>query len=54
MTPEEVLELAVERHGSRLVLLCSFQKTSSVLVDMLTRITDKAMHDVVAYLAGLK
>jgi phosphoadenosine phosphosulfate reductase len=40
MTPEAVLERAVERHGSGLVLLCSFQKTSSVLVDMLTRITE--------------
>ena len=40
MTPEAVLERAVERHGSKLVLLCSFQKTSSVLVDMLVRITD--------------
>ena len=40
MTAEEVLEQAVEQHGSGLVLLCSFQKTSSVLVDMLTRITD--------------
>lgn len=40
MTAEEVLEQAVEEHGSRLVLLCSFQKTSSVLVDMLTRISD--------------
>jgi phosphoadenosine phosphosulfate reductase len=40
MTPEAVLERAVERHGSQLVLLCSFQKTSSVLVDMLTRLTD--------------
>ena len=40
MTAEEVLEQAVEQHGSGLVLLCSFQKTSSVLVDMLTRISD--------------
>jgi len=40
MTPEAVLERAVERHGSQLVLLCSFQKTSSVLVDMLKRLTD--------------
>jgi phosphoadenosine phosphosulfate reductase len=41
MTAEEVLEQAVARHGSRLVLLCSFQKTSSVLVDMLVRISDQ-------------
>jgi phosphoadenosine phosphosulfate reductase len=40
MTPEAVLEQAVQRHGSGLVLLCSFQKTSSVLVDMLVRISD--------------
>ena len=39
-SPEAILEQAVERHGSKLVLLCSFQKTSSVLVDMLTRLTD--------------
>ena len=40
MTVTEVLAQAVERHGSKLVLLCSFQKTSSVLVDMLVRISD--------------
>ena len=39
-SPEAILEQAVERHGSKLVLLCSFQKTSSVLVDMLVRISD--------------
>ena len=42
MTPEEVLELAVERHGDKLVLLCSFQKESSVLVDALLRIQPDA------------
>ena len=38
MTAEEVLRQAVARHGDRLVLLCSFQKEESVLVDALTRI----------------
>jgi phosphoadenosine phosphosulfate reductase len=39
MKPEEVIELAVERHGpDRLVLMCSFQKESSVLVDALLRV----------------
>jgi phosphoadenosine phosphosulfate reductase len=38
MTAEEVLEQAVERHGSGLVLLCSFQKEESVLVDALVRL----------------
>jgi phosphoadenosine phosphosulfate reductase len=38
MTAEEVLELAVERHGRGLVLLCSFQKEESVLVDALLRL----------------
>jgi phosphoadenosine phosphosulfate reductase len=38
MTAEEVLELAVERHGRALVLLCSFQKEESVLVDALLRL----------------
>ena len=43
MTPEDVLAQAVERHGPRgVVLLCSFQKTSSVLVDALVRITPQA------------
>ena len=42
MRPEEVLELAVERHGDKLVLLCSFQKESSVLVDALLRIQPDA------------
>ena len=35
---EEVLAHAVERHGDRAVLACSFQKESSVLVDMLSRL----------------
>jgi phosphoadenosine phosphosulfate reductase len=34
-TAEEVVTLAVERHHPRLVLLCSFQKEESVLVDLL-------------------
>jgi phosphoadenosine phosphosulfate reductase len=42
MTTEEVLRLAVDRHGDRLVLLCSFQKESSVLVDALLRIDPNA------------
>lgn len=37
-TPEAVLEEAVERHGRSLVLLCSFQKEESVLVDILLRL----------------
>ncbi len=32
---QKVVELAVERHHPRLVLLCSFQKEESVLVDLL-------------------
>ena len=35
MTAEAVLEQAVARHGDDLVLLCSFQKEESVLVDAL-------------------
>jgi phosphoadenosine phosphosulfate reductase len=35
----DVLRTAVERHGERLVLLCSFQKEESVLVDELLRLT---------------
>ena len=43
MTPEEVLERAVAAHGpGGVVLLCSFQKTSSVLVDALVRLTGPA------------
>jgi phosphoadenosine phosphosulfate reductase len=34
----ETLSEAVERHGSRLVLLCSFQKEESVLIDELLQI----------------
>jgi phosphoadenosine phosphosulfate reductase len=34
----ETLTEAVERHGERLVLLCSFQKEESVLIDELLRI----------------
>ena len=40
--PEQILELAVERQHPRLVLLCSFQKESSVLVDALLRIAPDA------------
>ena len=36
----EVLEDAVARHGDGLVLLCSFQKEESVLVDALLQVTD--------------
>jgi phosphoadenosine phosphosulfate reductase len=42
MTAEEVLERAVDRHHPRLALLCSFQKTSSVLVDALLRVAPDA------------
>jgi phosphoadenosine phosphosulfate reductase len=38
----EILEQAVERHHPRLVLLCSFQKEESVLVDELVRIAPDA------------
>jgi phosphoadenosine phosphosulfate reductase len=38
LSAEEVLAYAVERHGDRLVLASSFQKESSVLIDMLTRV----------------
>jgi phosphoadenosine phosphosulfate reductase len=37
---EETLREAVTRHGERAVLLCSFQKEESVLVDELLRIGD--------------
>jgi phosphoadenosine phosphosulfate reductase len=37
---EEVLRSAVERHGDRAVLACSFQKESSVLIDMLSRLDE--------------
>jgi len=36
----ETLRTAVERHGEKLVLLCSFQKEESVLLDELLRIGD--------------
>ena len=38
----DVLEEAVERHHPRLVLLCSFQKEESVLVDELVRVAPDA------------
>jgi len=36
----ETLREAVERHGEKVVLLCSFQKEESVLIDELLRIGD--------------
>jgi phosphoadenosine phosphosulfate reductase len=36
----DTLRAAVERHGERVVLLCSFQKEESVLLDELLRIGD--------------
>ena len=42
MTRTEVLAQAVERHHPRLVMLCSFQKEESVLVDELVRIAPDA------------
>jgi phosphoadenosine phosphosulfate reductase len=36
----DTLGLAVERHGSRAVLLCSFQKEESVLIDELLRVSE--------------
>ena len=36
----ETLREAVGRHGERAVLLCSFQKEESVLLDELLRISD--------------
>jgi phosphoadenosine phosphosulfate reductase len=38
----EVLQQAVDRHGDRLVMLCSFQKEESILVDELVRIAPDA------------
>lgn len=35
---EETLEEAVQKHGDRLITLCSFQKEESVLLDALVRI----------------
>jgi len=42
MTVTEVLTQAVERHHPKLVLLCSFQKEESVLIDELVRIAPDA------------
>jgi phosphoadenosine phosphosulfate reductase len=42
MTIQEVLEQAVERHHPRLVMLSSFQKEESVLVDELVRVAPDA------------
>jgi phosphoadenosine phosphosulfate reductase len=42
MTATDVLAQAVERHHPRLVMLCSFQKEESVLVDELVRIAPDA------------
>jgi phosphoadenosine phosphosulfate reductase len=42
MTAGEVLAQAVARHHPRLVMLCSFQKEESVLVDELVRIAPDA------------
>ena len=36
----DTLRQAVERHGERAVLLCSFQKEESVLIDELVRVSD--------------
>jgi phosphoadenosine phosphosulfate reductase len=36
----DTLRQAVERHGQRAVLLCSFQKEESVLIDELVRVSD--------------
>ena len=42
MSVAEVLAEAVERHGDRLVMLCSFQKEESVLVDELVKLAPDA------------
>ena len=42
MNVTEVLAQAVERHHPRLVMLCSFQKEESVLVDELVRLAPDA------------
>jgi phosphoadenosine phosphosulfate reductase len=42
MSATDVLREAVERHHPRLVLLCSFQKEESVLVDELVRLAPDA------------
>ena len=41
-TVAEVLAEAVERHGDRLVMLCSFQKEESVLIDELVKLAPDA------------
>ncbi len=42
MTATQVLAQAVERHHPKLVMLCSFQKEESVLVDELVRLAPDA------------
>ncbi len=42
MNATEVLAQAVERHHPRLVMLCSFQKEESVLIDELVRLAPDA------------
>lgn len=42
MSVAEILQEAVERHGDRLVMLCSFQKEESILVDELVKIAPDA------------
>ena len=42
MSVAEVLAEAVERHGDRLVMLCSFQKEESVLIDELVKLAPDA------------
>ena len=39
-TLSDTLRAAVERHGEKVVLLCSFQKEESVLIDELLRVGD--------------
>src|SRR5437660_10290629 len=41
-SPEEVLEYLVDRFHPRLYVACSFQKESSVIMDMLLRIAPDA------------
>ncbi|HEY3758924.1 MAG TPA: phosphoadenylyl-sulfate reductase [Solirubrobacteraceae bacterium] len=47
------LQAAVERHGGELVLLCSFQKEESVLIDELLRIENGARVKVVTIDTGV-
>ena len=42
MNVTEVLAQAVERHHPRLVMLCSFQKEESVLIDEIVRLAPDA------------